>query len=523
LTIALTLVALLGVASRLLPDVLQFSNSLGSGPQMRYPLGYWNANGVTFGIASALLLWASRSAVSTWLRWAAAAALPAVLLALYLTFSRGGLLSLLVAAGLTIALSRDRLWLLGTLAIGAVGALPAVIAVQARQALTDNIPLQETVDQGAEVLPILLAGIALSVALFAALRWEERREGRLSGRAVELSRNPAALRAAGLVLALLALGAAIAVGGRAWEEFSNPDVQIPGGATQQFSDFSSAGRSDFWSVAIESFGEEPLRGSGAGTYEFAWERLRSLDVPLHNAHSLYLEAFADLGLLGGLLVLALVLTLLWTGFTAWRAARDGVRDLYAVLLAAMTAFAVGAAFDWFWEIAALGAVFFLAAGALVAARCRQLVPAGRADGDPDREARRFRFTVAALALAWLSAIALIGPLLVEREVSASQDAAAKGEIASAVEHADTARSIEPWAASPYVQLGLLAELQGDYAGAAERLTQAIDREDRNWQLYYLRSRVESAAGDDAAARADLNEARRLNPLEQCLRGKPSCG
>src|ERR1044072_1701681 len=61
--------------------------------------------------------------------------------------------------------------------------------------------------------------------------------------------------------------------------------------------------------------------------------------------------------------------------------------------------------------------------------------------------------------------------------------AASGGIANAIEHADAARSIEPWAATPYVQLGLLAELQGDYATAAERLTQAIDREDRNWQLY----------------------------------------
>ncbi|HSR93640.1 MAG TPA: hypothetical protein VLK56_02140, partial [Solirubrobacterales bacterium] len=106
---------------------------------------------------------------------------------------------------------------------------------------------------------------------------------------------------------------------------------------------------------------------------------------------------------------------------------------------------------------------------------------------------------------------------------ASQAAAATGDFGSAVNHADTVRSIEPFAASPYVQLGLLAEAQGDYATATERLTQAIDREDRNWQLYYLRSRVEEEAGDEAASRADLIHARRLNPLEDCLRGKPSCG
>jgi len=118
---------------------------------------------------------------------------------------------------------------------------------------------------------------------------------------------------------------------------------------------------------------------------------------------------------------------------------------------------------------------------------------------------------------------LIGPLLVDREIDASQSAAARGDVPSAVDHAETARSIEPFAASPYVQLGLLAELQGEYAPARQHFSQAIDREDRNWQLYYLRSRVEEEANEGAAAEADLEQARRLNPLEDCLRGKPSCG
>ena len=91
---------------------------------------------------------------SAWaaLRWLSVAAIPAVLLALYFTYSRGGLLALLVAAGCLIALSRDRLWLLATLAIGAIGALPAVLAVQARHSLADNLANQATIDQGVTVL-----------------------------------------------------------------------------------------------------------------------------------------------------------------------------------------------------------------------------------------------------------------------------------------------------------------------------------------------------------------------------------
>ncbi|HWT91236.1 MAG TPA: hypothetical protein VN179_08980, partial [Solirubrobacterales bacterium] len=66
--------------------------------------------------------------------------------------------------------------------------------------------------------------------------------------------------------------------------------------------------------------------------------------------------------------------------------------------------------------------------------------------------------------------------------------------------------------------------QDDYATATERLGQAIDREEGNWQLYYLRARVAHKAGDEEAARADLAEAQRLNPEEKCLReGYEGCG
>ncbi len=113
-----------------------------------------------------------------------------------------------------------------------------------------------------------------------------------------------------------------------------------------------------------------------------------------------------------------------------------------------------------------------------------------------REREPFGLAAGGLAVAWIAAIALIGPLLVDHEIKASQSAAAGGDLTSAFNHAKTARSIEPFAASPYVQLGLLAELQREYPTAVTRLTDAIEREDLNWQLYYLRSRVEHAAGED---------------------------
>jgi O-antigen ligase len=520
IAIAVTLVAFLGLASRLLPEILSVGNSLGAGARLRYPLGYWNANGATFGIAVAMLLWASRRSSWAALRWAAVATMPAVLLALYFTYSRGGLLALLIAAGCLLALSRDRLWLLATLAIGAVGALPAVLAVQARRSLADSVNNQAAVDQGLTVLLILLAGTALALALFAGLRLIERRQGRLTGHAVRLSQSPVLLKRLAIFAALLAIGVTVAVGGRAWDQFSSSDLQFPNQPEKHFGELSGAGRHDFYRVAVDSFEEKPVLGHGAGTYQFSWERLRSIDMPVHDAHSLYLEMFSELGLVGGLIVLGLFGALLWTGFGAWRAAAGNQRELCAALLAAMTAFAITAAFDWFWEIAALGAVFFLAAGVLVGVRCAQLSAGAtgrRGDG------RRYGLAVSGLAIAWIAAIGLIGPLLVQHELKSSQHAAADGDLAGAVSHAGTARSIEPWAASPYVQLGLLAQLQDEYPVATERLTQAIEREDRNWQLYYLRSKVEHEAGEPTQAQADLARAHALNPLETCFQAGWNCG
>lgn len=517
LTIALIFVALLALASRLLPDILSVNQGGGAAARLSYPLGYWNADGLLFGLSTGLVLWLSRRSLVPALRWLAVASLPAILLALYMTYSRGGLIAVLIAAGCLIALSHDRLWLLATLGTGALGALPAVLAVQDNRLIAENIAEPGLAGQGHEVLAILVGGTLLAVALFACLRALERGQNRFTDRALEASRNPRVLRGIALAAALLAIAAVIAVGGRAWDQFSNSDLQPPGSAESHLAQIGSSGRDDFWRVAIDSFEEEPALGHGAGTFRYSWYLLRDLEITNADAHSLYLQAFAELGVLGGLLVLAMMGFLLWTGFSAWRHAQGAQRDLYAALLGVALAFAVCSAIDWFWLIAALAAVFFLATGVLVAARCGQLAEA-RAASNGHGSQRRFGLAIGGLAVAWITALALVAPLLADREIEASNDAAAAGNFPSAVSHAENAKSIEPWATSPYRQLGLLAELEGNYPLAVERLDEAIDREPDNWLLYYIRARIQGNAGETEAARADIEEAQRLNPEEGCLDG-----
>lgn len=517
IAIALIGVALLALASRLLPDLLSVNEDPQAGARLSYPLGYWNGDAILFGIATGLALWLSRQALNQIVRWAAVGLMPAVLLALYFTYSRGGLLAALIACSCLIILSHDRLWLLATLGVGALGAVPAVIAVQACNSLAENLHDSTIAEEGLLVLGLLVAGSLLAIALAAGLRRIERRQGRFTDRAVAASRNPRVLKRIALAFAVLALAAALAIGGRAWHQFNSPDVQSPTTSGEHFTQLSDSGRTEFWRVAIDAFEEKPLLGHGAGTYRFSWHQLRHEPVANLEAHSLYLQAFAELGVVGGLLVLAMVGSLLWAGIAAWRAAEGRQRELFAALLGSCFAFAVCSAIDWFWEIAVIGGVFFLASGVLVAGRCAQ-VARERAAGNGHEAPRGFGFAVAGLAVAWIGMVALVGPLLVDHEINASNSAVEEGNLASATSHAETARKIEPWATTPLKQLGLLAEREGNFPLATDRFDQAIEHEEDNWLLYYLRARVEHEAGNEAAAQKDLGEARRLNPEEKCLEG-----
>jgi O-antigen ligase len=531
IAIALALLAIVALASRLLPHVFSLSFDETKGSRLQYPLGYWNGDALAFSFAAALLLWMSRRSLSAALRWFSVGALPAVLLALYFTHSRGGVLTLIVGAGTLIVLSRDRLWYLATLLVAAVLTLPAIFAIHSYPELSNNYDFPPIVGQGLKAGGILLLGIAVTMLAAWWMRRLEQGDSPAVKRAVGVSRDRRVLRGIAIVGLVLVVIAGVLYGGTAWHKFTSSDLKAPSGLAEA----SSRGRTQFWEVALEGFGEKPVLGHGAGTYQFSWDQLRPIDMTNTQAHSLYLQALDELGIVGGVLALGLVLFLLWAGFCAWRAAGGRERELYAVLLGVALAFAVGVAYDWFWQLAMLGSVFFMATGILVAARCGQLWRARAAtrarEGvavETDGESRRFGLTIVGLAVAWLTMLALTGPLLVDHEIhesnNAAHEAAETGNFESAVNHAETARSIEPWAATPYLQLGLLAQAKGELPQAIDRFEQAIDREDHNWILYYLRAKAEHQAGQNEAAQNDLNEAKRLNPLETCLsEGFEGCG
>lgn len=115
-------------------------------------------------------------------------------------------------------------------------------------------------------------------------------------------------------------------------------IVVPGEATQRSlsilsdagSGISSNGRNQLWSLAFELISEHPLEGVGTGGFA-AVSR-----VELY-PHNILLEAAAEIGVAGLVLVLGLMLSAFSRLVGAWQRAPDDLRPTIAVILALLVA------------------------------------------------------------------------------------------------------------------------------------------------------------------------------------------
>jgi Flp pilus assembly protein TadD len=108
-------------------------------------------------------------------------------------------------------------------------------------------------------------------------------------------------------------------------------------------------------------------------------------------------------------------------------------------------------------------------------------------------------------------------LLAETRLDASQAAVRRGDTAAALASARSARDVEPWAASPYLQLALVEEEAGHLVRAENRILQAIHRDETDWRLWLTAARIQTKQGEIVRARRSLDRARRLNPRSPIFR------
>lgn len=510
---AVALVALLALASRLLPGLFPENDVTEALPteqaRLGYPLDYWNGLATMTAMGMPLLLYGASSARSVGVRALACAALPILALVSFFTLSRGGVLEAAVGLSALVLLMPRRLRLVGPGALAGAAAALLIVLANARTELSDGLETEVAQDQGVELLLITLA-VVVAVGGLNYLLQSGLQSGRWRLPAIGPRRGRRLLGATALVGATVAIAAG-APGqlSSSWQTFKEPST--PSGDKSRFTDASGSGRYQWWSAAAEAGWSAPLAGIGPGTFEFWWARD---DVEIvgfvRDAHSLYLESFAELGVPGLLLVVALAGGAVAIGVVRARAPgeKEERLGLAAAATAAVVAFVVAAAIDWAWELTVLPVTALF----LVAALIGPSPPRGPGGSD------RSPFVLPALAA--VSLLLIVPPMLSRIYLNDSQAAAAEERLVDAVVDARNAQSVLPFAASPHIQKALVYQLAGALDAAAEEARLATEAEPTNWRTWLVLSRTEADRGESLAAEEALERSRELNPRSLLFQEPP---
>jgi O-antigen ligase len=219
---------------------------------------------------------------------------------------------------------------------------------------------------------------ALGVILCARRRWWPAAALCAVALGWTLSRSAIVACIAGLVLVVLPRRAALAgavvlaiaavfIARPVYQHFQSPAPDTRN--VSRLATVSGHGRTRLWRAALREGAHQPVAGGGAGS----WRReAGARDLPA-NAHSLELETFAELGVLG-LLALGAFLA---------------VRPRRSAAYAAFAAWALVSAIDWDWQLPAVTGAAVICAGSLT------------------RTGRRLPHGLAVAALALVAGIALL--------------------------------------------------------------------------------------------------------------------
>jgi hypothetical protein len=476
------------------PETAQFLT--GARSRLSYGLNYWNSLGAFMALGLPLGMAVSMSARSIAGRAAALAALPVLALTLFFTISRGGVLAAAIGLIAAVLLTPQRGRWLAKLAVAAAGTAILIKGAIQRDELRDGLTSALARDQGNELLVVAL--VVLGGIVLVHIGLSLARAGGLVPESRPLPRTAA--RAVWAVVLVAAIGGAttfVASGELSdrWAEFKSPHPKA--GDFHRLSSVSGQGRYKMWVSSVDAFEQAPVAGLGAGSFENWWERNALYRETVRNAHSLYAETLAELGLIGMLLIVGLIILVIAAGAWSVRRATGPPTTILAGATAACVAFAVVAGVDWHWQVTVLPACFVLLAAAVLAP-ARETSPARGP----------VRWLLVGLAVAALAA--LVVPLAATTQLRASQSAALANELDPALQRAGNASRVQPYASSPQLQRALVLELRGDLDGAVAAAQAAQRKEPTNWRPPFVLARLHAAQGDTTAAVAAFRRAKSLN-------------
>jgi O-antigen ligase len=514
---AIVAIGVVALASRLFPQA--FSNTVATDlprlfpsakERLSYPVNYWNGLASLLAFGLPFLLFSAVTARNALLRGLSLVPIPALVAGMYLTSSRGGALVGIVAVIVFAGLS-GRVWrsAAATL-VASTGAAAGIAVIHSRPAILHNVLATNSADgRDAAIL------IALACAV-TGLAW-----GLLSLLPVRIPALPQAVRIATGVAAFaaLALGFAAVKPAQRFESFKEVHPDLTGAGVQEhLLSSNGSGRWQLWESAVDEFRDAPLLGHGAGSYEAWWAQHGDLPLFVRDAHSLYLEVLAELGVVGLVFLLGFLALGFVTGLRRHAASRSDGRVLLAALTAVLVAYSLEAGIDWLWELPALSAVALVCLGLLTGpATSFKRLPAAET---PERRTRR-RSRIAIRATGVLAALALIVgqgiPFLAQIGIEKSRAAVLAGDADAALEYAQAATRVQPWAESPLLQLALVEEHAGDLDASLATILEACERASSDWRLWLVRARIETKAGRPRAAQRSLERAVALNPRSRLFR------
>jgi len=456
------------IAPALFPDGARIA-------RLREPVGFWNALALlcAMGVPVALWIAASRRHAHA-LRAAAVLLLYALAVGAVLTLSRGGAIVAVLAAGTWLLLGSPRLESLAALALAGPFALGVAAWALEQPGLTSDFQSYDARFRAGWQFGLVLglAGAALWLLAFFASRAE-------SARPLPEARRRTLVRALLFALAVLCGLALVAGAVKAgnpvgWAERQIDEFTRPAEASQDPNRFRSVSsyRWVWWQEAWQAFEDDPLQGSGAGSFELTHRRLRANDLTVQEPHSLPLQFLSETGIVGFLLFGGTFAAAVAGGASRLRRAEGAERPAVAALLIVLGAYLVHSLLEWSWEFVALNAPLFLLVGVLL----------GRPGGAPGPRRRLWALGTAVLALAFVYVLA--APRIADDRVDKAYAAIDRGDLERAIEWADEARAFNAVALGPLFARASAYDLLGIQVEATHTLYAAVRLQPKNPDAWY---------------------------------------
>jgi tetratricopeptide (TPR) repeat protein len=499
LTVLLSAVIVWALAGKVVPALFPDGERIA---RLRDPIDYWN--GLALVAATALplgLSFAVRREYPQPVRTAAVLLLFAAAVTLLLTYSRGGVVVALLVIAAYLAVSGQRL----EAVIAMLIAFPAAVAVSAwaftQPGISSDLQpagVRET-DGFQFGLALLIAGSAVAGAAYYVFereaRWRPRFRWRLSGPRL----------AAGALVAMLVAVLAVSRGDPidwardGFREFTNP-VSQAGTNPERLSEFNLNSRWTWWEEAWTLFTDDPVGGTGAGSFAVARRPIRINTTFATEPHNLALQFLAETGLVGFLLFAGFVGTAAVAAVRAVRRAAGADAAPASALALALLAYLLHALIDYDWDFLALTAPAMVVLGVLLAA------------GLPARPGRAPLWALGAILVAVVSLFSLAAPWLATRSVDDAFAAIDRDDPEAALDAASRARTLNPLSIEPLLATAAAEEARGDGRSALVWYVRAVELQPLNWQTWYELGRFELATGRHERAIRHLKQARELDPL-----------